>query len=649
MNSLFIYIYLKNISVINKFIYLNRWYIAIFILFLCITFKISGSSLGSWKYLCQNGIDSGLIIGVNKSVHADEYCVYTPMLISQFYNKISFLPYFGDVLRGTFTDMFIVYGQPVNDIAAIFRPFQLGYLFLGLERGLSFFWCSRLILLFMLTFEFAMIFTKKNKILSLACSLLITFSPVVQWWFSINSLIEMLIFGELLVLMTMCYLKSTSYFKKIILAFFMSICTCGYIFTFYPAWQIPLAYMFVTIIICLIIDNRADIHFNFKKDFFVLCFYFICVLTFLSYIYLKSENAILSLINTIYPGHRFSNGGGSCLDLFHYPFTLILGLTDIGIKMKINLWSIFTSIFDFFPIGFLMLFVLIFKEKKRNAFLIGLLVVWAFIFFYCSIGFTPLLSKITLMNHVISNRAFIVIGIVNVILLIYSMSFIKTKFNLSLSIIISTAFTYILTILSANKNIDYYNHYMLLIIVPILFLSFFMILRNMQIHFTILCVVISFFTGVLANPIRIGADVILKNKLIVAINDIAKNNEGSWFVEGLLFPMNNIPIMAGAPTINSTNVYPNLKLWEKIDPEKKHDNIYNRYGSFAILITNDNTNYAVLNQDYFVVYLNKNDVKKLGAKYILSSRDLSQFNDSSINFKIVNKIDEYKIFEIIQI
>ncbi|MDD5101743.1 MAG: hypothetical protein PHH62_02020 [Endomicrobiaceae bacterium] len=179
MNSLFIYIYLKNISAINKFIYLNRWYIAIFILFLCITFKISGSSLGSWKYLCQNGIDSGLIIGVNKSVHADEYCVYTPMLISQFYNKISFLPYFGDVLRGTFTDMFIVYGQPVNDIAAIFRPFQLGYLFLGLERGLSFFWCSRLILLFMLTFEFAMIFTKKNKILSLACSVLITFSPVV--------------------------------------------------------------------------------------------------------------------------------------------------------------------------------------------------------------------------------------------------------------------------------------------------------------------------------------------------------------------------------------------------------------------------------------------------------------------------------------
>lgn len=39
--------------------------------------------------------------------------------------------------------MFIVCGQPVMDIAMIFRPFYWGYLFLSAGKGLAFFWYGR--------------------------------------------------------------------------------------------------------------------------------------------------------------------------------------------------------------------------------------------------------------------------------------------------------------------------------------------------------------------------------------------------------------------------------------------------------------------------------------------------------------------------
>ena len=248
-----IYFYIHRAKIINEYIYKYRWLIAFVILFFCVTFNISGSSIGSWSYVSsEQNEDTGLLIGSNRSAHADEYCVYTPFTISQFYNKNKQYPYFSNTLRATRTDTFIIYVQPVKDLFVLFRPFHIPYLFLDLERSFSFYWCSRIILLFMLTFEFFKLFTKKNKLLSLISAILITFSPTIQWWISVNSLVEMIIFGELFILVLNVYINS-KYKLRVLFSALLSYITFSYMLTFYPAWQIPFAYMFAVFAIYLIV------------------------------------------------------------------------------------------------------------------------------------------------------------------------------------------------------------------------------------------------------------------------------------------------------------------------------------------------------------------------------------------------------------
>lgn len=42
--------------------------------------------------------------------------------------------------------------------------------------------------------------------------------------------------------------------------------------------------------------------------------------------------------------------------------------------------------------------------------------------------------------------------------------------------------------------------------------------------------------------------------------------------------------MSGASVINSTNTYPDLEKWSKIDEEGKYEDVYNRYAHINVEI-----------------------------------------------------------------
>ncbi len=640
--SVIVYLYINKSKIINDYVYKYRWLVAVVILLFCVIFKVSGSSIGNWMFVTQeNTEDKDLLIGTNRSVHADEYCVYTPLTISQFYNKNKRYPYFSDTLRATKTDTFIVYGQPVKDFFVLFRPFHIPYLFLDLERGFSFYWCSRIIFLFMLTFEFFMLFTRKNKRLSLISALLITFSPTIQWWISVNSLVEMIIFGELFVLIWNLYINS-KYKLRVLLSILLSYTTFAYMLTFYPAWQIPFAYMFAIFAIFLIVENKNKL--CIKKDGLILVLYIAILALFLYLLLLKSGNTIQSIISTAYPGKRISNGGGGFLELFHYPYTLTLSLTALSFYMNAEIWGLFTSFFDFFPLGIIISLIVLFKQK--NKLLLLLLCLWMFLFVYVSFGFPNFLSKITLMSYSTSFRAFSVLSFINLFLLVYSLSLMEFKLNLSRAIMYSLIISFLLITFTIMKNANYYSHYLLIILIPIMFLSFFFLLLDKKKMFTFMVLLITFFSGILANPVRTGLKPILNNDLFLTIKEQTAKNDGAWFVENLYFPVNNYPVMAGAPTVNCTNTYPNLDLMYLLDPAKRYENVYNRYGSFMFIITEDQTRFELLNSDFFNIYINIDDIVKLNSKYILTNRNLEQFNNSKISFVKIKDISEYKIYEI---
>ena len=136
-----------------------------------------------------------------------------------------------DIVRAAPTNMFMIYGQAVEHLAMIFRPAQLGYMFLDQGSGLAFFWVSRLVVLFLISFEFAQKILSAKRSVSLLYAVMVTFSPLAQWWWAVNFIAEILAAAGFLW------------------------CAGIYILSMYPAWQVPFGWTFL---LCMIAATVAS-------------------------------------------------------------------------------------------------------------------------------------------------------------------------------------------------------------------------------------------------------------------------------------------------------------------------------------------------------------------------------------------------------
>ncbi|WP_371286856.1 hypothetical protein [Dorea sp.] len=101
--------------------------------------------------------------------------------------------------------------------------------------------------------------------MSVVLSFLISFAPVVQWWFAINGLVEMLIFMQLSMVMVWKYMNTENSVQRIPYVVVIMICAGGYILTMYPAWQISLAYVLLGIFVWIIWENYKKFHIKNKR------------------------------------------------------------------------------------------------------------------------------------------------------------------------------------------------------------------------------------------------------------------------------------------------------------------------------------------------------------------------------------------------
>ena len=293
-----------------------RWVIGAVILFFCVLFQLNGSSIGMWNgYVSDGTAAEPVIAGADRPIRSDEWCVFSPMALSQYYNN------FGpesDILRGTETDVYMVYGQSVKDWSVIFRPFQLGYLFLSPAGGLSFYWCAKLIALLLVSFDFGMLLTGRRRCLSLAYAFMIAFAPVVQWWFSTNAFPDMLVYGQGLVLCLAGYLDTDRYTLRCIYAAGMAWLSCCYLLVIYPAWQVPFFYVFLFLGIALIAMKAPGMAFKASKDIPILLVPAMLAALSMYFVIVRSWDAISLVMHSVYPGARMETGGIGPSVLFRY-------------------------------------------------------------------------------------------------------------------------------------------------------------------------------------------------------------------------------------------------------------------------------------------------------------------------------------------
>lgn len=626
----------RQIKALN-FIYTYRLPLSVAIVVIAVIFQIHGSSINELNLF---HINHKPLLGVSRLIRSDEYIVNTPFAFSQYMNNFA---YFSEIVRGTLTDMFIIYGQPVFDIGTIFRPFLIGYLFLNPSQGLSFFWIGRLVFLFLVSFEFGMLLTNKNKTLSLAYAFLITFSPIVQWWFAINGLVEQLIFGQLGVLLINWYMTIDDYKKRLVMAFGLMICVGGFALVFYPSWQIPFAYIFVLLAIWIFLKNRQDFSYS-KKDLLIFISYLLIFGIIMIHILSNSLETIKIILNTAYPGSLVYNGDGTLSSFIYYLPTIFFPVDQTNIIPNVCEFSVFV---DLFPVPLILSGIVLLYQKTKDKLLIGLLGLYAILVVFNLFQFPDLLIKLTLRSHI--HRLHIFIGFLGILILIRSLSDLKELGNKKLILSISLILSIVMVYLSTFEFNAYYLSWM-----PVFAVVFYFILyascfsasskRNQRI-FLICIISLCFLTGALVNPVDHGTDVVYESPFIKEVEKIVENDPNATWIT-MNIPTDYI-IPAGAKTINTVNTYPDLDKWQKLDVDNQSNEIYNRYAHIHMELQNNNTTYFELPQpDVFIVHLNVNDLEKLNISYIAVNGDIDNLSNDNVKFNEIYTKEGYKIYNV---
>ena len=451
----------------TDFVFRYRYVIALAIFALCVALGVTGSSLGCYRDQLGGGGDYDIVAGVSRPVRSDEWVVYTPMAWAQYVDPSGAFPYYSTIFRGTLTDAFLGYGQPVKSFLMIFRPFQIGYLFLPVDNGMAFFWCGRQIALFMVSFEFGRLITGDRRLPAAIYAGFAAFAPPILWWFAICGFVEMVISVQLIPVLVATAVRTEKRSVRL-LSIAGAFWALGvFFFTLYPAWMIPFFYVIIALTAAVLVvevrvrrtriasiqegpanegegaKGRAGADFggeeipvNSKASehgkkvailpakerrlaLLVGILSFAFVAASLLYMLYMSRDELYAVMHTTYPGARVQNGGGNFLRLFNYISNIFHPIVGDGTFMNACEAAVF---FSFFPVSAILPIIARIRGRKRDPLTIGLFIVGTAIFCWLVFGFPTALSKVTLFSRSTWRRMLVPFSFINLVLFFRGLS-----------------------------------------------------------------------------------------------------------------------------------------------------------------------------------------------------------------------------------
>lgn len=636
--------FVLNIKKMYNYLFDKRYFIGIFIFLFLVIGKYNGSSIEIWNGIIQPEyqLENSVILGKTRSIRSDEWLVSTPISLSQVTEQVNLSKY-NNLLGATENLVTLNPKLPNTDILSLLSsPNNLGYLVMDSERGFSFSWYFCFFLLFFASLELFMILTNKNKIFSFLGAVLLTLSPVIQWWQSP----QIVSYGNLAIVLFYNFIISKTRKKKILFSLLFGYSGLLYIMCLYPAWQVPYGYCYLILIIWIIIKNKDKIK---VKDLLYLIPTLGIILIILVPLLISNKEVFNITSNTVYPGDRFSIGGGEWRTLFTYINSIYYPYKDLGNPCE------FSQYFSLFPFPIIYGIYLMVKNKKKDLFIILSIIVILTLSLWIMFPLGTTFSKVTLLYMTTETRVQVAIGFLTTILLIYLLSNYETKkidknkVKYILLLTLSFISSFIVIKISNSVIQEYFPNYlnlkMSILSLSLLAILIFLMFLNNKVTNKILIsllIFISFVSGIIVSPINKGTSVFYNKPLSKEINEIISSDSDSIFLasdSGITLA--NYLVANGAKTINTTNYIPNIELYKKLDTEEKYNDVYNRYEHVAINLTDEDTTFILNQDDYITINLNYNDVCKIEADYLVTN----SINEIYNNFELIYNEYGIKIFD----
>lgn len=640
---------------VGSFLHRWRYGISAGLLVLVVLLDINGSSLNWWNGMFGGDTQTDVVYGRPQAIRSDEYAVGTPFAFSQAYNGYG---YFNSIIGDRPSDMFIIKDAPVWVFAEIFRPFHWGYLLLGSSRGLSFYWFARLITLFLATYEFTLLICARSRYLAVTGAVLITFAPLTQWWFAVNSLPEMFIAIFFSIVILHRYIDDLNSWHRLGYAALIGECAGIFVLSLYPAWQIPLGYLLLVLIIWTFVSRRRAIRCA-RRDVMGIFVVITVTAILLGTVMHRSWPTIEATMHTAYPGQRVSTGGDLSIT------ALFSGFVSLGYSIKEYVGLLNSSeaagVIDFFPLG-LVLFVIAEIRTRRRDVLSWLLTGYGlFLFVYMIFGFTPMMAKVTLLSMSTSTRCRAPFAVINLILALRGLYRVKgmrvqnsvySKMLVSpllgekdVAVILVYGYGVLVSVMSWLDN-PAYTGMITAILVALFAVGWCIALSSVYSawgrRLWSMAVIVVILSGMSVNPIQYSDSAITDQTIVNNAKTIQSDKMGLWVAGSTDNEQGSnlaqLLVANGIPALNAVQVTPNMSAWQKLDPIGRWGKIYNRYAYVTVNIVHEEREekFRLVAPDHIAVDVTVDDLAVLGVNYILSQRTLNAESFDGYRFVRIN-------------
>lgn len=630
---------LKKIRIVVLFCIKWRYLVALVVFIFGVLLQLHGSSINEYNTMFTDSEKynyESIILGESRAIRSDEWLVNVPNYMSQLYNNFEKQ---SDRMSLGGQDMIIATNAPVLDATVLAKPFTWGYILFGNDYGLSWFWCSKLILLLLISFEFCMIITQKNKKVSLIGMMLLSFAPAMQWW----GMLDAYIWGMALMVLGYHFFTSELKMKNLCTILFPFV-TIAFILILYPAFQWPTGLLMVTLLVAVLIRDKKRITFK-KIDILRIILIALVVIGIMVYTIITSWQGIRVMMDTVYPGAVVALGDGETIQsLFTDLSSFVLPFKDIT---YLNNSEVSTFV-QFTPI-FLMLYPIIYKKMKRdrniivgNA-LVGCLII---MIVFMLVGFPELLAKITGFSYI--TRMKITYEFAATIFTVWGINEIWKKqiFSLKNILIVLAVYVFCYVCFIGERELSYLDWWQYAIILVGLTGLLYVILRGRhKMVATLGIVALMGICGMTVNPVVRGTTAIFGHPLEKKITEIADEDKDAYWLANGDTKLASMSMANGAKVLNMVNVYPDFEKWKLIDPDEEKKDIYNRYAHIKVELVKDDTNIELgPTRDMVVVRLSCADIKKWPVKYVITAGELT---NCKFDFKEIYKDTEgdYYIYE----
>ncbi len=588
---------------------------------LWVIFRLNNTSLYAWsEYI--GGNSGSPLIGTARTIRRDEFSAWTPMALSQEYTgwarKTSLIG------NGTDVTWVSMGGLPAKDITLIFKPLYWGFLILGSDRGLSFLTVARLALLFAVSYRTALIYSGEKRGMSLAAAVILTFSPMIQWFFS-QSIAEVLIFGQGMILAVYGLTRSGTPRAQTLYGLLLGWLTGCLILVGYPAWIIPMVYL--VLLMSAYLFTRPSVEDRKGKTLRLLAG-LVPSLILLGIVVYNSWDTLMAVRNSLYPGQRLITGGLSDAEVtgevWNQGFRIDLAsiffpLDTANFRMSNEVDA--SPLLSFAPAGLLLSLEHQLRGRKADRLEAAVIAFMAFFWIFTFVRFPEWFCVGTLLSQ--CSRPYFPIAMCEVFLLVRARARggvrdpkLAAAFTLGSTALNMAGIMY-------SGLLDLKPAHLAVLTVLYLFM-YAMIYGNFRpgvvrlVPYFISCVVL--MAGAFVNPIQSGLDMLDRYTLVRTLKEM-DDSPGDLYALEASYPVSEVPLMAGKRCISTDQPYADLERWSAVDPDLKFRDAYNRLCHVVVSLAEEGeTTDFQEGGNYLFATLTRKDLAALGVKYLVTPR-----------------------------